>query len=159
MADSRLAPSQWETSLQSNAVSHWLGPNLESTLLISSYLFHTDTWQNSTQELPYWFCVQWAAQVTSMGKCKKDITPLLTHWSCIFLALTHRHGEKLQQATVGKVYVLGLVNWSPRSVIHATSNGMLPDGTKPLPELMLTYRYCHLNSQEQVNKNVNLFFF
>ena len=26
----RLAPGQWETSLQSNAVSHWLGPNLES---------------------------------------------------------------------------------------------------------------------------------
>ena len=26
--DSRLAPSQWETSLQSNAVSHWLGANL-----------------------------------------------------------------------------------------------------------------------------------
>ena len=31
-ADSRLAPSQWEMSLQSNAVSHWLGPNLESAL-------------------------------------------------------------------------------------------------------------------------------
>ena len=31
-ADSRLAPSQWETSLQSNAVSHWLGANLESAL-------------------------------------------------------------------------------------------------------------------------------
>ena len=29
-ADSRLAPSQWETSLQSNVVSHWLGANLES---------------------------------------------------------------------------------------------------------------------------------
>ena len=29
-ADSRFAPSQWETSLQSNAVSHWLGANLES---------------------------------------------------------------------------------------------------------------------------------
>ena len=28
--DSRLAPSQWETSLQSNAVSHWLGAKLES---------------------------------------------------------------------------------------------------------------------------------
>ena len=28
--DSRFAPSQWETSLQSNAVSHWLGANLES---------------------------------------------------------------------------------------------------------------------------------
>ena len=32
MDDSRLAPSQWETSLQSNAVSHWLGAKLESSL-------------------------------------------------------------------------------------------------------------------------------
>ena len=32
-ADSRLTPSQWETSLQCNAVSHWLGANLESALL------------------------------------------------------------------------------------------------------------------------------
>ena len=31
-ADSRLTPSQWETSLQSNAVSHWLGANLGSAL-------------------------------------------------------------------------------------------------------------------------------
>ena len=31
-AASRLAPSQWETSLQSNAVSHWLSANLESAL-------------------------------------------------------------------------------------------------------------------------------
>ena len=31
-ADSRFAPSQWETSLQSNAVSHWLGTNPESAL-------------------------------------------------------------------------------------------------------------------------------
>ena len=29
-ADSTLAPSQWETSLQSNAVSHWLGTNPQS---------------------------------------------------------------------------------------------------------------------------------
>ena len=28
-ADSGFVPSQWETSLQSNAVSHWLGTNLE----------------------------------------------------------------------------------------------------------------------------------
>ena len=27
----------------------------------------------------------------SMGLCKKDITPLLTQWSCVFLALTHRY--------------------------------------------------------------------
>ena len=33
-ADSRLVPSQWETSLQSNAVSHWLGASLESGLIL-----------------------------------------------------------------------------------------------------------------------------
>ena len=31
-ADSRLAPSQWETSLQNNTVPHWLVANLESAL-------------------------------------------------------------------------------------------------------------------------------
>ena len=36
-ADSRLAPSQWETSLQSNAISHWLGANLESALRLHQY--------------------------------------------------------------------------------------------------------------------------
>ena len=30
--DSKLSHSQWETSLQSNSVSHWLGANLESAL-------------------------------------------------------------------------------------------------------------------------------
>ena len=32
-ADPRFAASQWETVLQSNTVSHWLGANLESALL------------------------------------------------------------------------------------------------------------------------------
>ena len=32
--DSRFAPSQWEMALQSNAVSHWLGANLESALIL-----------------------------------------------------------------------------------------------------------------------------
>ena len=32
-ADSRLAPSQWETSLQSKDVSHWLGGSRESALM------------------------------------------------------------------------------------------------------------------------------
>ena len=28
-----------------------------------------------------------------MGECKKDVTLLLTHWSYIFLALTHRYDD------------------------------------------------------------------
>ena len=37
-ADSRFAPRQWETSLQSNAISHWRGANLESSLYVYSCL-------------------------------------------------------------------------------------------------------------------------
>ena len=40
-ADSRLAPSQWESSLQSNAVSYWLGADLDSALYhINPVRFH-----------------------------------------------------------------------------------------------------------------------
>ena len=34
-ADSTFAPIQWETSLQSNAITHWLGAILESALSMS----------------------------------------------------------------------------------------------------------------------------
>ena len=34
-ADSRFAPSQWETALLCNDVSHWLGASLESALCFS----------------------------------------------------------------------------------------------------------------------------
>ena len=52
-ADSRFAPSQWETSLQSNAVSHWLGANQESAL----YTY------NTSQVVFSWFmfCCGWVA--------------------------------------------------------------------------------------------------
>ena len=36
--DSRFASRQWEMSLQSNGVSHWLGANLESALLYGQYI-------------------------------------------------------------------------------------------------------------------------
>ena len=46
-ADSRLAPSQWETALQCNAVSHWLGANLESTLshICAKAFVHSSHWK------------------------------------------------------------------------------------------------------------------
>ena len=37
-ADSRFAPSQWETALLYNDVSHWLGANLESAIVASPYI-------------------------------------------------------------------------------------------------------------------------
>ena len=42
-ADSRFVPNQWETSLQNNAISHWLGANLESAM----YLNVTSAWLSS----------------------------------------------------------------------------------------------------------------
>ena len=33
-----------------------------------------------------------------MGWCKKDVTPLLTHWSYVFLALTHPWGKIAMQS-------------------------------------------------------------
>ena len=47
-ADARFAPSQWETSLQSNIVFHWLGANLESGLC-STY---TSSSQRSINAFP-----------------------------------------------------------------------------------------------------------
>ena len=37
----------------------------------------------------------------SMGWCNKDITPLLTHWSYVFLALTHRDDIPLKSRFSG----------------------------------------------------------
>ena len=52
-ADSRLAPSQWDTSLQSNAISHWLGANLESALSILI--------GRSSKTTDNYFCKMWFA--------------------------------------------------------------------------------------------------
>ena len=43
-AESSSAPSQWETSLQSNAIYHWLGANLESALICWHQLADPHTW-------------------------------------------------------------------------------------------------------------------
>ena len=50
-ADSRFAPSQWETALLCNDVSHWLGANLESVL------YHDDV-KTCLLCLHYWHFVK-----------------------------------------------------------------------------------------------------
>ena len=44
-ADFMFVPSQWETSLQSNAASHWVGANLETALGLSP------PWQQAITQL------------------------------------------------------------------------------------------------------------
>ena len=52
--DSRFARSQWETSLQGNAVVHWLGANLETALSIYQQIYPAE---NANMELVRWIPV------------------------------------------------------------------------------------------------------
>ena len=76
-ADSGLAPSQWEMSLQSNAISHWLGANLESAL----HQLITKT--NHIHDIHYWPVLPW--KWTSFCYFSPAVycvlTRSLTHWS------------------------------------------------------------------------------
>ena len=46
-ADFRFAPTQWEMSLQSNGVSHWLGANLNSVLYMTFEIGCPELLENS----------------------------------------------------------------------------------------------------------------
>ena len=56
-ADSRLVLSQWETSLQCNAIPHWLGTKLISTLLI--WLMRNHGTGNSRQNINQIITLRW----------------------------------------------------------------------------------------------------
>ena len=75
-ADSRLAPSHWETALLCNDVSHWLGANLESALCPSTgpswtnfnemwttyYNYYTHKKMQWISKLPRSFEIHWVRQ-------------------------------------------------------------------------------------------------
>ena len=53
-ADSRFAPSQWETALLCNDVSHWLGTGLESALRMHTWLVEWEYVNSDT--LSFFYC-------------------------------------------------------------------------------------------------------
>ena len=58
-ADSRFAPSQWETALLCNDISHWLGTNLDSAL-------HTQSTRNQLEHYNDIIMRVMASQITSL---------------------------------------------------------------------------------------------
>ena len=60
-ADPRFAPSQWETALQSKAISHWLGTNLESAL------YYDTLDQNAMYTWMKWMSMQWTCVCNGRG--------------------------------------------------------------------------------------------
>ena len=66
-------------------------PNLFSTWALKADIYGI-LWDEITY--PFTRCpslVQKSSRNISMGLCKKDAISLLTHWGCVFLALTHRY--------------------------------------------------------------------
>ena len=79
-ADSRLAPSQWEASLQSKAVSHWLGTNPESALQM---IITLHTWCYSGRRYLRHLLVIWLKPSLSIEyatKCPLFIVLFETIW-------------------------------------------------------------------------------
>ena len=89
-----------------------------------------------------------------MGKCKKDVTPLLTHWSYIFLALTHRYCTQTSLSVTPSM-VLGLncinlfnINMSCR--IYCWSS---------ITTMMINKDLFYLKSHWKLTAASNIFFF
>ena len=80
-ADSRFVPSQWAMSLQSNAVSQWLGAYLESAL---NDIFHQSDLQQCISVSFYLICGNFHSI-----KCL---------WSCGLLSISHFVSASLRHA-------------------------------------------------------------
>ena len=91
-ADSRLAISQWETSLQNNAVSHWLGANLESALCCKMPLYSVQVLCETGNGLAVLWCQISTAQNTDVTLLQANIWPgyriiyqqFLSPWGCSY---------------------------------------------------------------------------
>ena len=88
-ADSRLAPSQWERSLQSNAVSDWLGTNLESTLYKE---IHVSGIIN--KYLSKYTCKECECILTRWPLMRLDVPCVLTHWPLEVVVKYHKYNFK-----------------------------------------------------------------
>ena len=152
-SDSRFAPSQWETSLQSSTVSHWLGANLKSAL----FLFST-RWPSWRRTWPWFgFCLNtrlitlsqtflvlihynWPAvkaSVTSLTFCWK---PALTP-TCSVVTRTRRRRcwsrPAVVRMTVWRFYVKEELTW-----ILKTCGASPHSPRPPSTSTMVWWRSC-----------------
>ena len=86
-------PISWDNLHIDCSRQHWTSSQCKDGL---SRCGHLCLQQHIYIEMTSWFPVSQHSTETNMviilmGLFKKDITPLLTHWSYVFLALTHRY--------------------------------------------------------------------
>ena len=91
-----LAPSQWKTSLHSNAVSHWLGANLESTL---QYIWQAIFHQKSKYQPDKSISTFSSYYRSAIGKTLLNVLNVLNWhpviWSIYCKPLENRHPMKI----------------------------------------------------------------
>ena len=75
-ADSRFAPSQWETALLCNDVSHWLGAKLESALWLRSPMI----WTKPPPYTSSWMPLNHSLLGTSYHACAPVICMFTRMW-------------------------------------------------------------------------------
>ena len=110
----------------------------------------------STDRLNFHLCNK--SSVISMGKCKKDATPLLTHWSYVSLALAHQYVQEIlgghmlgiRKSWKWKFYMLFIdisssscgifIRWMAQDFSDGKGNGFLPSVYKI--ELGMDISWC-----------------
>ena len=105
-------------------------------------------WQSTTK--PCTYCIGYPSLRghISMGQCKKDVTPMLTHWSYVFLAPTQRYGNEILGCKFPKIFTSwDSENWQlSRHCIALLFSTILLCGSwtgdKTLPEPMMTILWC-----------------
>ena len=88
-AGSRFASSQWETSLQSNAVSHWLGASLKSAMSGMSTMVQVMNGLSQPESMMPSFVMPYILRHQATICCKCVITSVRSYdglhrrWRCI----------------------------------------------------------------------------
>ena len=133
-ADSRLAPSQWETALLCNDVSHWLGTSLETALIVNCTLmsifskicikiqtfFFPLTKRHlkmSAKWWPYWILANVLTIVPDLYRCL--ITAYVLYWS-----ICYRYVWQLwQYKHVAALFNINIPSYQYRKCHYKDKNG------------------------------------
>ena len=144
-ADSRFAPSQWGTSLQSNTVFHWLGANLESALL-----FDDNVYTNISKHI---LAISYSLWIHG-NQARCEYTFLWYHLQ----TSARSHNDKIMHLENNIHVILKLdclYDWSSRLIIETHS---VPESWRRhnmntlsvllaiVPRIYRSLRQCHFNS-------------
>ena len=125
--DSRLAPSQWDTPLQNNAVHHWLGGNLQSALRCICILFTLAF--RSHSKLPYlqvlrsFTCKRLPRRLRITTKFLPIVQTYVWKWGCkCFMSDKHFYFDRTTPFKTGpKVKIYRGLFWPPPPNFSQTS--------------------------------------